>query len=264
MSRNAMDKRIDDKKSSSFSFIKDLFFKIGIYEVPSIQADIVASKKQEQNFIFVLDQSGTMREAMPTLQEGVIEALQQFFKPDCKLDSFVSFIVFNHNARLLRFPNNKSRIKITKETLPKITGLIKGISAGGDSNIEEALELLFNVIPKDEFKKTTVVLLTDGDDTRASSIGLVKFIKRQPQIPQCVLLSLGQYGNKHILTCLSKVLVRDGRYHHCDTAQQLKEHLLTVFENKVKPSILSSLDKEHDVTEEIEQTGDMKSSGAQL
>lgn len=103
------------------------------------------------DYIFVLDNSGSMQGKLATLASAVQQTLQQF-KPN---DRF-RIIVFSSNAREL----TNGFVDATKENVEKWSNEVQQIATEGGTNVYEGLERGFAAVEAD--RPSSVLLVTDG------------------------------------------------------------------------------------------------------
>ncbi|HEX7829082.1 MAG TPA: VIT and VWA domain-containing protein [Thermoanaerobaculia bacterium] len=103
------------------------------------------------DYVFVLDNSGSMAGKLSTLARGVSQTLQQF-KPT---DRF-RIIVFSNSAREL----TNGFVAVTPESVAEWSKKVEQIRDEGGTNVYEALKLGLDAVEAD--RATSILLVTDG------------------------------------------------------------------------------------------------------
>jgi Ca-activated chloride channel family protein len=104
-----------------------------------------------RDWVFVLDQSGSMGSKIATLAEGVTRALGKL-RPE---DRF-RIILFNNKAQEL----TNGFVPVNAETVHRYSGLIQSVQATGGTNLYAGLSLGMNALDAD--RTGAIVLVTDG------------------------------------------------------------------------------------------------------
>ncbi len=104
-----------------------------------------------RDWVFVLDQSGSMRSKIATLAEGVTRALGKL-RPD---DRF-RIITFNNNA----YEVTTGFVPVNAETIRRFAAAVQQIQATGGTNLYAGLSMGMNALDAD--RTGAIVLVTDG------------------------------------------------------------------------------------------------------
>ena len=104
-----------------------------------------------RDWVFVLDQSGSMRSKIATLAEGVTRALGKL-RPD---DRF-RIITFNNHAQEI----TNGFVPVTADTIRRYTSAVQQIHATGGTNLYAGLSMGMNALDAD--RTGAIVLVTDG------------------------------------------------------------------------------------------------------
>jgi Ca-activated chloride channel family protein len=112
---------------------------------------ITVSSTAGADYIFVLDNSGSMREKLPTLARGVQQALTHFKSGD-------RFRIFTFSSRAHELTNGF--VNANPETVAEWSAKVQQVREEGGTNIYAGLEAGLHAVEAD--RATSVLLVTDG------------------------------------------------------------------------------------------------------
>lgn len=103
------------------------------------------------DYIFVLDNSGSMQTKLATLGRGVQQALGQF-----KANDRFRIVVFSDSAREL----TSGFVAVNAQTVAEWSGRVQQLSVEGGTNVYDGLQAGFKAVEAD--RATSILLVTDG------------------------------------------------------------------------------------------------------
>ena len=165
-----------------------------------------------QDYIFVIDTSGSMYDSMDSLKETLLSICGSF-----KSGQRVSIITFASNA-----VHQFALQPMTSISIEKLNRTVENINASGSTNYKKAFELLLKVIEEDYDKtkdmmiERNIIFISDGQPDAPYDMTIMNnnHVFQQYALYSC---SYGSFVCADIL----KSLCVDDHYRHFETASEL-------------------------------------------
>ena len=199
----------------------------GFASAPGVAATLIAvppaaaACQQQKAVVFVIDESGSMRNDL----DKVFRALQAALR--AMIGGYAAIVVFNSKADIITPPH-----RVTEETIPGTMAALYATSATGATQLDLALDLAANRVAEEmreliaqdrEQALPRVVVVTDGE---ASDRELAARVLGRMPTPVCII-GFGRnysYDNCHGLFMYSTQSAAN--FTHAGSAEELERALL--------------------------------------
>ena len=113
-----------------------------------------------ESFLILVDKSGSMMPHMVNIRKEVKGLLEERLKNSSKVDTFADIIFYDDKAKSVL---GKMQT-LNRDTAAKLKQEVDGVKAGNGTELAEAIKQAVKEI-KDHGKETTILILTDGEDS---------------------------------------------------------------------------------------------------